>query len=151
MNELKRILLVEDNENDLELTIEALTECHLANQVVVARDGIEALEYLQRTGAYANRGNENPVVVLLDLKMPRLDGLGTLQRIREDANLRFLRVIMLTSSREERDLLQSYELGVQAYVVKPMDFEQFVSAVRQIGIFWAVLNETPPDPLSAES
>ena len=143
MTSLKRILLVEDNSNDVELTLAALEEYHLANEVIVVTDGVEALDYLYRRGAYAERPPGNPVMILLDLKLPKLDGLEVLREIKQDPDLRYLPVIMLTSSREERDLVESYRLGVNAYVVKPVDFGQFVGAVRHIGAFWAVLNELP--------
>lgn len=144
MTELKRILLVEDNLNDVELALEALGHHKLANEVVVARDGVEALQYLRREGPFADRPQGNPAMVLLDLKLPKLDGLQVLKEIKRDPALRTVPVVMLTSSREESDLVMSYELGVNAYVVKPVDFEQFVAAVRQIGAFWAVINEAPP-------
>ncbi len=144
MNILKTILLVEDNPNDIELTLEALEEHKLANQVVVARDGVEALEYLKCTGQYVQRKNENPAVILLDIKMPRMDGLEVLRTIRNDDKLKLIPVVMLTSSREEPDLKTSYELGTNAYVVKPVDFKAFMDAVKPLGIFWAMLNELPP-------
>jgi CheY-like chemotaxis protein len=143
MTSLKRILLVEDNPNDVELTLAALEEYHLANEVVVVTDGVEALDYLYRRGAYAGRPPGNPVMILLDLKLPKVDGLEVLREVKQDPELQYLPVIMLTSSREERDLVESYRLGVNAYVVKPVDFSQFVAAVRHIGAFWAVLNELP--------
>jgi CheY-like chemotaxis protein len=142
--ELKPILLVEDSPKDVELTLVALAKSHLANAVIVARDGEEALEYLFRRGAYANRPEGQPAVVLLDLKLPKVDGLQVLEQIKQDANTRQVPVVMLTSSREEQDLLRSYKLGVNAYVVKPVDFTEFVSAIRDLGVFWAVLNEPPP-------
>jgi CheY-like chemotaxis protein len=141
---LKSILLAEDNPRDVELTLTALSENNLANEVVVARDGEEALDYLFRRGRFASRAPGNPAVVLLDLKMPRVDGLEVLRRIKADESLKSLPVVMLTSSREERDLVESYRLGINAYVVKPVGFEQFVDAVRQIGVFWALLNERAP-------
>ncbi len=141
---LKSILLAEDNPRDVELTLTALAENHLANEVVVARDGEEALDYLFRRGRFAMRAEGNPAVVLLDLKMPRVDGLEVLRRIKSDETLKTVPVVMLTSSREERDLVESYRLGINAYVVKPVGFEQFVDAVREIGAFWAVLNERAP-------
>lgn len=144
MASLKRILLVEDNEHDVELTLTALEEHHLANEVVVTHDGAEALDYLYARGAFAGRTNGLPVVVLLDLKMPKMDGLEVLRQIKDDPNLRRIPVVMLTSSREEQDLVRSYELGVNAYVVKPVDFQKFVESVRQVGAFWAVINEPPP-------
>jgi CheY-like chemotaxis protein len=144
MTELKRILLAEDNSNDLELTLAALAENRLANGVIVVRDGAEALDYLHRRGAYANRSDGNPVLVLLDLKMPKVDGIEVLRHIKQDDELRRIPVVMLTSSREEQDLLRSYELGVNAYVVKPVAFVEFMDAVRQLGGFWGVVNEPPP-------
>jgi CheY-like chemotaxis protein len=142
----KRILLVEDQARDTELTLAALEEHHIANEVVVVRDGVEALDYLYRRGKFAGRTPELPVVVLLDIKMPRLNGLEVLRTIKADPLLKRLPVVMLTSSREEPDLVQAYELGVNAYVVKPVDFRQFSDAVRQVGIFWTLLNEQPPIP-----
>jgi len=144
MTQLKRILLAEDNEHDVELTLSALAESRLANEVVVVRDGAEALEYLYRRGRYQQREEANPVVVLLDLKMPKVDGLEVLRRIKQDDALRQIPVVMLTSSREENDLVESYRLGVNAYVVKPVEFGRFVQAVRELGVFWAVINEAPP-------
>jgi CheY-like chemotaxis protein len=142
--DLKRILIAEDNDNDLELTLAALDQHHLANEVVTVRDGAEALDYLFRRGAHADAPMAPPAVVLLDLKMPKVDGLEVLRQIKEDARLRLTPVVMLTSSREEVDLIRSYELGVNAYVVKPVEFGEFMQAVRQLGGFWAVINEAPP-------
>ena len=144
MSELKRILLAEDSPNDVELTLAALAEFRLANDVDVVRDGAEALEYLFRRGSYAGREGGNPAVVLLDLKMPKVDGLEVLRQIKEHPRLKTMPVVMLTSSREEADLVRSYELGVNGYVVKPVEFADFMSAVRQVGAFWAVVNEAPP-------
>ena len=144
MSELKRILLAEDNAADLELTLEALGHNRLANEVDVVRDGAEALDYLFRRGAHASRPAGNPAVVLLDLKMPKVDGLQVLQQVKADQTLRQIPIVMLTSSREEQDLVESYRLGVNAYVVKPVDFTQFIDVVRQLGMFWAVVNEPPP-------
>ena len=144
MAPLKRILLAEDNEHDVELTLAALEEHNLANEVVVVRDGAEALDYLFRRGKFANHPNGLPVVVMLDLKMPKVDGLEVLHQMRADADLKHVPVVMITSSREEQDLIRSYQLGVNAYVVKPVDFQQFVSSVKEIGFFWAVINEPPP-------
>jgi len=141
---LKPILLVEDNPNDLELTLIALERSQLANEVIVVRDGAEALDYLYVRGAYAARDQGNPAVVLLDLKLPKVDGLEVLAEIRGYASLKSVPVVMLTSSKEEQDLIRSYELGVNAYVVKPVDFGEFVRAIADLGIFWAVLNEPPP-------
>jgi CheY-like chemotaxis protein len=145
MNEYKTILLVEDNPMEAELTLEALSSNNLTNQVVLAKDGVEAIEYLRCEGKFIMRKKGNPAVVLLDIKMPRMDGLEVLQAIRKDEKLKMLPVVMLTSSREEQDLIRSYSLGVNAYVVKPVDFKKFVDAVKQIGIFWALLNEIPPE------
>ncbi|HEY7511503.1 MAG TPA: response regulator [Vicinamibacteria bacterium] len=144
MSELKRILLAEDNAADLELTLEALGQNRLANEVDVVRDGAAALDYLFRRGAYASRPEGNPAVVLLDLKMPKVDGLQVLKQVKAEERLRQIPIVMLTSSREEQDLVESYRLGVNAYVVKPVDFGQFIEAVKQLGMFWAVVNEPPP-------
>lgn len=144
---LKPILLVEDNLHDLELTLVALERSQLANEVIVLRDGAEALDYLHRRGDYQGRDEGNPAVMLLDLKLPRVDGLEVLKVVRETAALRSIPVVMLTSSREEPDLNRAYELGVNAYVVKPVEFKEFVSAISDLGIFWAVLNEPPPGSL----
>ncbi len=142
--ELKRILLVEDNPNDIELTLAALAENRLANEVVVVRDGEEALDYLYRRGIFKMRTEGYPAVVLLDLKLPKLDGLEVLEQIKADEKLRSMPVVMLTSSREEQDLVRSYKLGVNAYVVKPVDFYEFVEAIKELGLFWAVINQPPP-------
>lgn len=142
--ELKRILVVEDDPRDLELTQEALSQTNLLNEVVSVRDGQEALDYLECVGPYRSRPPGNPAMVLLDLKLPKVDGLQVLQRMRTTETLRLVPVVMLTSSREESDLVASYRLGVHAYVVKPVDYRKFIDAVRQIGVFWAVLNEPPP-------
>jgi len=141
---LKPILLIEDNPRDLELTLVALERSQLANEVIVLRDGVEALDYLFRRGEFAERSPGNPAVLLLDLKLPRIDGLEVLKTVRETAELRAIPVVMLTSSREEPDLARAYELGVNAYVVKPVEFKNFVSAISDLGMFWAVLNEPPP-------
>jgi len=141
---LKPILLVEDNPHDLELTLIALERSQLANEVIVVRAGADALDYLHVRGAFADRDHGNPAVVLLDLKLPKVDGLEVLGAIRENPSLKSLPVVMRTSSREEQDLIRSYELGVNAYVVKPVDFQEFVRAISDLGIFWAVLNEPPP-------
>lgn len=145
MAELKRILLAEDNPKDVELTLTALEEHHLANEVIVVNDGAEALDYLYRRGKFALRADTNPAVVLLDLKMPKVDGLEVLRTMKSDIALKTIPVVILTSSREEKDLVESYKLGVNAYVVKPVDFQQFIDAVKQLGVFWAVINEPPPD------
>lgn len=144
MAELKPILLVEDNPKDIELTLAALADNRLANEVVVVRDGEEALDYLFRRGIFKLRAAGNPAVVLLDLKLPKVDGLEVLEQIKTDAMLRTVPVVMLTSSREEPDLSRSYKLGVNAYVVKPVDFTEFTQAIREIGLFWAVINQPPP-------
>ncbi len=144
MSDIKNILLVEDSPNDVELTLSALKEHHLVNAVVVARDGEEALDYLYGRGRFQDREAGNPVVMLLDLKMPKVDGLEVLRTVKSDPRLKTIPVVMLTSSREERDLVRSYELGTNAYVVKPVDFKEFIEAVRQLGAFWAVHNEPPP-------
>lgn len=144
MDELKRILLAEDDPNDVELTLEALDEFNLANEVIVVNSGIEALEYLQYRGKYEKRAKGLPAVILLDIKMPKMNGLEVLEKIKKDENLRNIPVIILTSSREEPDLLKAYELGVNAYVVKPVDFHEFINAVKKLGVFWAVVNEPPP-------
>jgi CheY-like chemotaxis protein len=145
--ELKRILLAEDDPRDVELTLNALEKHKLANQVVIAADGEEALDYLFRRGKFTNRTEGNPAVVLLDLKMPKLDGLEVLAAIRADAQLHATPVVILTSSREQSDLVASYNLGVNAFVVKPVNFQAFVKAVGEIGLFWALMNEPPPDSL----
>jgi CheY-like chemotaxis protein len=144
MSTLGRILLVEDDPKDVELTLTALEEYKLANEVVVTRDGEETLDYLYRRGTFATRSNENPAVLLLDLKLPKIDGLEVLQQIKSDQKLRMIPVVVLTSSHEERDMVASYRLGVNAYVVKPVDFHEFVNAVRELGIFWAIINQPPP-------
>lgn len=142
--DVKRILLVEDNKNDVELTLNSLAKYNLANEVIVTRDGAEALDYLCRQGNFKMRAEGNPAVILMDIKMPKVDGIEVLRQIRKSDNLRMIPVVMLTSSREEGDLLKSYSLGVNAYVVKPVDFHDFVEAIRHLGIFWAVVNEPPP-------
>ncbi len=144
MADLAKILLVEDNRNDVELTLSALAESHLTNEVVVTRDGAEALDYLYRRGAYGSRAAGNPAVVLLDLKLPKVDGLEVLEQIRAEPALKTLPVVMLTSSREEQDVVHSYNLGVNAYVVKPVDFHDFIEAIQKVGLFWAVINHPPP-------
>ena len=144
MNPLHRILLVEDSPRDAELTLEALDVHHLANEVVHVRDGAEALDYLYRRGSFANRADGQPAVVLLDLKMPKVDGLEVLRQIKSDPQLKLMPVVVMTSSREEQDVVNSYQLGVNAYVVKPVKFGEFVDAVKQLGVFWAILNEPPP-------
>lgn len=144
MKTLRPILLAEDSPNDIELVLAAFRDMRLANEVAVARDGAEALDYLFRRGPHAGRASADPAVVLLDLKMPRVDGRDVLRQLRDDPRLRTIPVVVLTSSREESDLLQSYRLGANAYVVKPVDFEEFNTAVGKLGFFWALLNEPPP-------
>jgi CheY-like chemotaxis protein len=139
------ILLAEDNPKDVDLTTRALAQAKLANRLDVVGDGVEVLEYLRREGAFADREPEEPAVVLLDIKMPRKDGLEVLREIRADPQLRRLPVVILTSSREEQDLVAGYDLGANAYVVKPVDFDDFIGAVKQLGVFWAVVNEAPPE------
>jgi DNA-binding response OmpR family regulator len=144
MTEFGRILMVEDDPKDVELTLTALAEYNLANEVVVTRDGEEALDYLYCRGNFTMRASENPAVLLLDLKLPKVDGLEVLQQMKSDEKLRMIPVVVLTSSHEERDKVASYKLGVNAYVVKPVDFHEFVNAIKELGIFWAVINEPPP-------
>jgi CheY-like chemotaxis protein len=140
---LKTILIAEDNQNDIDLTILALSEYKLANNIEVVNDGVELMEYLRSQGKFKGRTPDNPAVIFLDLKMPRMDGMEVLKEIKNDPVLKLIPVVMVTSSREETDLLQSYKLGVNAYVVKPVDFNQFISAIKQLGAFWAILNELP--------
>jgi len=138
------ILLVEDSPSDVELTLHALKRHNLANRIEVVRDGAEALDFIFCTGAYAHRSvHDNPKVILLDLKLPKVDGLEVLQRVKSDARTRMIPVVILTSSREERDIVESYQLGVNSYIVKPVDFEQFTEAVRQLGLYWLLLNQPP--------
>lgn len=144
MVEIRTILFAEDNPRDVELTLEALGDHNLTNNVIVVRDGVETMDYLRCEGKYKQRKPGDPAVLLLDIKMPRMDGIEVLRAIRNDNKLKMLPVVMLTSSREEQDLIKSYELGVNAYVVKPVDFKEFIEAVKQIGVFWAVINEVPP-------
>jgi CheY-like chemotaxis protein len=141
---LGRILLVEDDPRDVELTLTALDDYKLANEVVVARDGQQALDYLRCQGEYSTRVKENPAVLLLDLKLPKVDGLEVLKEIRTDERLKLIPVVVLTSSQEEKDMIRSYMLGVNAYVVKPVDFHEFINAVKELGVFWALINEPPP-------
>ncbi|NEW81384.1 MAG: response regulator [Mariniphaga sp.] len=145
MNDLRPILLVEDNPKDVELTLEAFSEHNLANKVVVVRDGVEALEFLLYEGQFKSRKRGNPAVLFLDIKMPRMNGIELLHIIRKDPVLKLLPVVMLTSSREESDLVKSYESGANAFVVKPVDFDHFMDVVKQIGVFWALINELPPE------
>ena len=144
LNNLGRILMVEDDPKDVELTLTALEDYNLTNEVVVTRDGEEALDYLYCRGSFKMRTNENPAVLLLDLKLPKIDGLEVLQQIKSDEKLKLIPVVVLTSSREERDMVASYKLGVNAYVVKPVDFHEFVNAIKELGVFWAIINEPPP-------
>ena len=151
MSGLGRILMVEDDPKDVELSLTALEEYNLANEVVVVQDGEEALDYLFCRGSFANRSSGNPAVLLLDLKLPKVDGLEVLQQIKSDEKLRVIPVVVLTSSREERDMVASYKLGVNAYVVKPVDFHEFVNAIKELGVFWAVINEPPPGSVRKKS
>jgi CheY-like chemotaxis protein len=144
MSTLGRILLVEDDPKDVELTLTALEDYNLANEVVVAPDGEEALDYLYCREKYQSRASENPAVLLLDLKLPKVDGLEVLKQIKSDDKFRMIPVVVLTSSHEEKDMVASYKLGVNAYVVKPVDFHEFVNAIKELGVFWAVINQPPP-------
>jgi len=144
MTTLGRILIVEDDPNDVELTLTALADYNLANEVVVTRDGQQAPDYLYCRGEFSVRSSENPAVMLLDLKLPKVGGLEVLQQVKSDEHLKTIPVVVLTSSNEEKDMMRSYSLGVNAYVVKPVDFHEFVNAVKELGIFWAVINEPPP-------
>jgi CheY-like chemotaxis protein len=146
---LRPILLAEDNANDIELILTALEAASLPNEVIVTRDGQETMDYLYRRGQYEGRHVTPPALVLLDLKMPRVDGREVLRQIRADPDLRVVPVVVLTSSKEESDLVQTYQLGANAYVVKPVAFDEFLNAVGKIGIFWALLNELPPASLPA--
>lgn len=144
MGDLNHILLAEDDPKDVRLTLAALAEYNLANEVVVVNDGAEALDFLYRRGKYQLRGAANPAVVLLDIKMPKVDGLEVLRTIKDDPQLKKIPVVILTSSREEKDLAECYRLGVNAFVVKPVNFTEFVEAVKTLGVFWAIVNEPPP-------
>jgi DNA-binding response OmpR family regulator len=144
MDKLGRILMVEDDPKDVELTMTALEDYNLANEVVVTGDGEEALDYLYSRGKYQSRSSDNPAVILLDLKLPKVDGLEVLKQIKSDAKLKVIPVVVLTSSKEEKDMVASYKLGVNAYVVKPVDFHEFVNAIKELGVFWAVINQPPP-------
>jgi CheY-like chemotaxis protein len=144
MQALRPILLVEDSPKDLELTLAALERCQLANEIVVARDGAEALDYLYVRGMFKDREAGDPAVVLLDLKLPKMDGLEVLAKLKADPERRQIPIVMLTSSREERDVVTSYQLGVNAFVVKPVDFTEFFKAIQDLGMFWAIINEPPP-------
>ena len=147
MTVLKRILVAEDDPRDLELVLTAFEGSRLISQIETVRDGQEVLDYLHRREQFRTRPPGNPVVVLLDLKMPKLSGVQVLRQMKKDDQLKMIPVVMLTSSREQPDLKESYELGANAYVVKPVDFHQFVTTVKELGIFWAVINEPPPDAL----
>jgi CheY-like chemotaxis protein len=144
MHDLKRILLVEDDPRDVELTLTALSESNLANDVVVVGDGAEALDFLFTRGKFENRPNGNPAVILLDLKLPKVDGLEVLQQIRGNQTTKMIPVVIVTSSKEDADLMEGYRLGTNAYVQKPIDFHQFIDAIKNLGIFWAIINEPPP-------
>ena len=144
MEKLGRILMVEDDNNDVEMTLAALEEYNLANEVALTRDGEEALDYLYCRGKYRSRLNENPAVLLLDLKLPKVDGLEVLRQVKSDEKLKMIPVVVLTSSHEDKDMVASYKLGVNAYVVKPVDFHEFVNAIKELGVFWAVINVAPP-------
>lgn len=141
---VKRILLVEDDPKDIELTLTAMNEHNLANEIEITRDGVDALDYLYCRGTFAQRPTGNPVVILLDLKLPKMDGIQVLKQLKADEQMRSIPVVILTSSRESRDLEECYKLGVNAYVVKPVRFTQFFEAVKQVGAFWALINEPPP-------
>ena len=141
--EVKKILIVDDDPNDVELCITALAENNLANEVIVAEDGVEALDYLYQRGRYADYEKGNPAVILLDIKMPRMNGIEVLKHIRSDSDFRLIPVIMVTSSREEKDLVESYKLGANSYVVKPVDFSQFINAMKVLGQYWVVINQLP--------
>jgi DNA-binding response OmpR family regulator len=143
-DKLGRILIVEDDPNDVELTLTALEEYNLANEVVVVGNGADALDYLYCRGKFAGRSGENPAVMLLDLKLPKVDGLEVLKQVKSDERMMMIPIVVLTSSREEKDMVASYKLGVNAYVVKPVDFHEFVNAIRELGIFWAIINAPPP-------
>jgi CheY-like chemotaxis protein len=144
MDKLGRILMVEDDPKDVELSLTALEDYNLANEVIVTHDGEQALDYLYCRGEYKTRSSGNPAVMLLDLKLPKVDGLEVLRQIKSDGELRMIPVVVLTSSKEEKDMVASYKLGVNAYVVKPVDFHEFVNAIKELGVFWAVINEPPP-------
>jgi len=151
MAELKRILLIEDNPNDAELTLMGLGKHNLANEVVVAYDGVEAIDYLNRQGKFTGRPEGNPAVILLDLKLPKVDGLQVLRKIRSDEQLKLIPVVVLTSSREEHDIIECYKLGANAYVVKPVNYDEFMDLVKSLGLFWAITNEPPPGSAKKEA
>ncbi|MHB8629934.1 MAG: response regulator [Aggregatilineales bacterium] len=145
LDHIVHVLLVEDNPDDEELALHAFTQRNLANEIHVVRDGAEALEFIFRTGAYAQRTNHNPKVILLDLKLPKVDGLEVLRRVKSDPDTRTIPVVVMTSSREERDLVKAYDLGVNSYIVKPVDFEQFTVSMQELGFYWLLLNQQPSD------
>src|SRR5246127_5074699 len=151
MDMFGRILMVEDDPKDVELTLTALADYNLANEVVVTRDGEEALDYLYCRGRFTTRTSNNPAVLLLDLKLPKVDGLEVLQQMKSDEKLRMIPVVVLTSSHEEKDMITSYKLGVNAYVVKPVDFHEFVNAIKELGVFWAVVNQPPPGSIRKQN
>jgi CheY-like chemotaxis protein len=151
MADLRPILLAEDSPRDAELTLAALDKCQLCNEVIVVRDGVEVLDFLRCRGKFADRPVRDPAVILLDLKMPKITGIEVLEQVRADAALRHIPIVMLTSSREEKDVVRSYELGVNAFVVKPVDFREFFQAVQDLGMFWAILNEPPPPRAKGEA
>ena len=144
MGELKYILYAEDNSNDIELTLEAFKDIKIANRVQVVNDGAQVLDFLYKRGKFKNRTGANPIVILLDIKMPKIDGFQALKIIKEDPEFKNIPVVILTSSREEKDLVESYKMNTNAYVVKPMDFDQFTKAIKELGVFWALINEPPP-------
>ncbi len=147
MEEKRTILLVEDNPDDVELTLRVFKQSNIKNEVMVVRDGAEALDYLFATGAYAERDKSTmPAVILLDLKLPKIDGLEVLRRIRADERTKLLPVVILTSSKEEQDMIHGYKFGANSYVRKPVDFDQFSDAVKELGLYWLLLNEPPPSP-----
>ena len=148
--EVKRILIVDDSAKDVELVIEALSEKNLANDVDIAEDGVEALDYLYKRGKFTGYENGNPAVILLDIKMPRMNGIEVLRHIRNDPKFKFIPVIMVTSSREEKDLIESYKLGANSYVVKPVDIIQFIDAIKTLGQYWAVINQPPPSSIKLD-
>ena len=145
MTQPNRILLVEDNPNDVELTLRALADSHLANEVTVVRDGAEALDYLYQRGDYVLRTPENPVLILLDMKLPKIDGVEVLRQLQQHDQLKRIPVVIMTSAREEQQVVESYQLGVKAYVVKPVEFAQFSEALKTLGLFWLVINHPPPE------
>ena len=149
MKDLRSVLLVDDDPQDIELILNAL-DINIANDILVLRDGVEVLDYLYQRGEFSDRSDGNPVLILLDLKMPRMDGIEVLRQLKSDLRMHTIPVVILTSSRESKDLETCYQLGVNAYVVKPVNFLDFVKAVKEIGIFWALINETPPDSVSKE-